>query len=178
MFENELKFEIKDYDKFKKVAKEKDICFDKGIKQKDCVWIMKNSDGMNLVSGEPIVRTREEGDKICLTLKKELKQGCFEEHEILVSEIFETDKILENLGMRKLVTIEKVRQLANIDEFSLYLDVVNLLGSFFEVEVLTEAEDCEAKDRILQFVKQFGLSEDDIVENTYNTLLCRKFGLR
>ncbi|MBQ2713369.1 MAG: class IV adenylate cyclase [Clostridia bacterium] len=178
MFENELKFKIENDKLFQTLLNTNAIIFTSEKHQIDSVWIKKDSDGMNLVSGEPVVRTREQNGKITLTLKIEKNLGVFEEFETVVDNLSETNKILQHLGMRKLVTIDKTRKTASLDGFNLCYDYVENLGSFLEVEFLTEQPDPDGNKKILDFAQKFNLTENDVVQNTYNTLLCRKFNLK
>ena len=178
MFENELKFKIENDALFQTILNNNKIIFTGEKHQIDSVWIKNDSDGMNLVSGEPVVRTREQNGKITLTLKIEKKLGVFEEYETIVDNLDNTNKILQHLGMRKLVTIDKTRKTTSLNGFNLCYDYVKNLGSFLEIEFLTEQPDPDGNKKILDFAKSFNLTQQDVMQNTYNTLLCRKFNLK
>ena len=178
MFENELKFKIENEVLFQAILDINKITFDGEKHQIDSVWIKNESDGMNLVSGEPVVRTREQNGKVTLTLKVEKTLGMFEEYETEVDDLNDTNKILQHLGMRKLVTIDKLRKTGSLEGFNLCYDYIKDLGYFLEIEFLTDQPDPEGNAKILAFAKKFNLTEKSIVKNTYNTLLCRKFNLK
>jgi len=178
MYEHEIKFEVKNLKDLTERLKKEKVVFSGSKHQVDNVWISKDADGTNLVSGLPVVRTREEGGKVILTLKIELAHGTFEEHETEVGSLEETEHILECLGMRKLVEIDKDRKFAKFENYNLCLDNVKNLGNFMEIEIVTKTENQNAKENIIALAKKFGLGEENILKNTYNTLLCRKFNLK
>ena len=178
MYEFEIKFRIENLPQFLENCQKLGIEFGNEKNQIDGVWIAKDADGTNLVSGMPVVRTREEGEKKLVTLKIELKHGTFEEHETTIGSIKEIEDIVGNLGMRKLVEINKTRKNAQYKNYNLCLDNVKNLGDFIEIEVVSKDYDDNAKEKILELSKVFGLTDKDVVVNTYNTLLCRKYNLK
>ena len=178
MFEHEIKFAIKNMKSFLKTLDTQKIEFGNERHQIDKVWILKDADGTNIIPSQPVVRTREQKGKIMLTLKRELAHGTMEEHETEIGDIAAAEGILSVLGFRKLVEIDKRRKSTKAGIFTLCLDTVKDLGNFLEIEFVSKTKDTDAKAKILEFAKTLGLSEKDIVINTYNTLLCRKFDLR
>jgi len=52
---------------------------------------------------------------------------------------------------------------------------VKNLGDFIEIENVSKDDDDKAKEKIMELLKVFGLTEKDVLVKTYNTLLCRKF---
>ena len=178
MYEHEIKFEVKKLDNLLKILDEQKVEFYKEKHQIDKVWILKDADGTKLESGKPVVRTREENDKVMLTLKIELEHGTFEEHETEIENLAAAEGMLGALGLRKLVTIDKHRKMTKLNEFTLCIDSVKDLGDFLEIEFVSETKDDDAKQKIITLASTFGINESDIVKNTYNTLLCRKFDLK
>ncbi|MDD3397646.1 MAG: class IV adenylate cyclase [Clostridia bacterium] len=178
MYEYEIKFKIENLKKFSEICDNLKIKFSNEQVQVDNVWILNDADGTNLITGMPVVRTRIENKIATITLKKEIKHGTFEEYETNVSDITQANEIIKNLGMRRLVEIKKKRRTAIFKNYNLCLDNVEKLGNFIEIEFLAKNFDENSKEKILELAKQFFLSENDIVVNTYNTLLCRKYNLK
>jgi len=178
MYEYEIKFKIENLKKISEICDNLKIKFSNEQVQVDNVWILNDADGTNLITGMPVVRTRIENKIAIITLKKEIKHGAFEEYETNVSDITQANEIIKNLGMRRLVEIKKKRRTAIFKNYNLCLDNVEKLGNFIEIEFLAKNFDENSKEKILELAKQFFLSENDIVVNTYNTLLCRKYNLK
>lgn len=63
-------------------------------------------------------------------------------------------------------------------KYNLCLDKVDKLGDFIEIEHVSKKDDEHAKEKIMALAKTFGLTEKEVVVNTYNTLLCRKYNLK
>ena len=77
--------------------------------------------------------------------------------------------------MRKLIEINKTHKTAQCRSYNLCLHNVKNLGYFIEIENVSKDDDDKAKEKIMELLKVFGLTEKDVMVKTYNTLLCRKF---
>jgi len=173
MYENEIKFKIANLTSLLTNLEKKNCKFTKESHQIDTVYVKQETPGIHIVSGEPVVRVRREGNKQWLTLKREISDGAFMEHELETSQSEEIFHILTNLGMKHFVEIDKERKTGTIDDFNICLDKVKNLGDFLEIEYLTELEweNELAKAKIIALANELGLDTQNIVYKTYNTLL-------
>lgn len=86
-------------------------------------------------------------------------------------------KILENLGFREIARVRKYREVYTWGIFTISLDEVENLGTFVEVESLTNDPELVEKLRrdMLELLEKLGISTSDVVEKTYLELLLEKY---
>ncbi|MDD2473020.1 MULTISPECIES: class IV adenylate cyclase [unclassified Methanoculleus] len=87
-------------------------------------------------------------------------------------ETFET--ILSRLGFRHAATVLKVREFYEMDDVTVTLDDVASLGTFIEIEILTEGNNEEAADRIGVIAKELGVDGPPIYTSYLEMLLSKR----
>ncbi len=88
------------------------------------------------------------------------------------------ERILERLGFRKLVTVDKTRTKFIHGKYEIAFDEVAELGYFIEVELIGETDRPEQeKEKMKQFLRENGVSEFSVPDVGYPHLLMRKKGL-
>lgn len=130
------------------------------------------------VNGETqeCVRIRESKDKAVLCYKYIHRDACpvyCDEYELEISSKEDMEKILFALGFSVQMVIDKVRKTYSYENFEFDLDTVNGALELFEVELTNNNASTE---QILNFVKKYGLTKDDV---TYRgiQLLVKDLGL-
>ncbi len=107
-------------------------------------------------------------DKISMT-REELETG-IDDPEIMTG-------ILEALGYRCLFPVIKLRQLYHRDNITACVDQVEDLGSFMELEVLTDEEEYGGDlSRLTDILTGIGSSMEETTTSSYLSMLLKKHG--
>lgn len=135
-------------------------------------------------NSEPWLRIRTETKQgvatAYLTLKKSVTNQLDSiEHETVVDDEFETQKIIEQLGFVPYSDLTKTRRKAHIGDIELCLDTVLPLGTFVEAEKLTgDDADYEAVvSELWEMLEPFGVSRTDEVADGYDVLMNKHLGI-
>jgi len=115
------------------------------------------------------LRLRKVGEKTFLTYKGakiEKLTKTREEYEVEVDNFNNAKKILEKLGFKEVVKVKKKRRYFRLKEYLVYLDEVQKLGSFVEIE--KKANEYDPKE-LIEFLKALGA--EDIERRSYLELL-------
>ena len=122
----------------------------------------------NLLSNDKGLRIRRQVssgvEQIILTFKGERSDGKYKsrpEHNIEVGNHDELVKVLGGLGFGSVLTVEKSRQMWQLNDCEVCLDQLLMLGKFVEVEGPSEA-------KISEVLEMLGL---DSLEHIHNRLL-------
>lgn len=125
-------------------------------------------------AGVQILRIRrQDGNKVILTFKESLSGGldCIE-YETEISDPDEMKKILLMIGYEVIAEVKKIRRKANYGEYEICLDEVDELGSFIEVEQITEEEDSDTiQNELFEFLMKLGVAKEDRVTEGYDTMM-------
>ncbi len=126
--------------------------------------------------GLQVLRIRQQNNgKIIFTVKETLSNDldCIE-HETDISDSEEMKEILLMLGYTLAVEVKKNRRKANYGEYEICLDEVDGLGSFVEVEQITDEENSETiQDALFEFLVKLGVAKEDRVTDGYDTMMYR-----
>lgn len=127
----------------------------------------------------PVIRVRREecdgARRALLTLKFPMvnELDC-EEHETEVSDPDAMDAILLASGFYSVpqVWVTKRREKGNLGAYEICLDDVDGLGSFIEVEKMTDGTVASevVQEELFQFLESVGVKREDRVESGYDTL--------
>ena len=122
---------------------------------------------------------RKTNEYIRLRYNPKEKQGIFAHHinigdgvnkefEVEVGDIKTFKQILHDFGFLLLGTIDKKREIFEIDEFVVTIDEVKDIGNFLEIEVDGEEYEIEEKrNECKNFLKKLGLSEENICKDIW-----------
>lgn len=127
---------------------------------------------------------RKRNNKVFLNYKHYYPENCeitthCDEFETEVKDSNQLEKIFSALNLKRLVTVEKEREvyLYN-DEFEVALDTVKELGHFMEIEVRKSFGSIEeTREKLFEFAKNLGLDVSKIDKRGYPFLLMKKKGL-
>lgn len=121
--------------------------------------------------------TRGDNTKHIFTLKRSVtNQMDSIEHETEIADPAELEAIIEQLSFTLYSDLTKTRQKAHMGEIEICIDTVDGLGSFVEVEKLTdEHADYEVvATELRQVLRQLGVRPEDEVTDGYDVLMNKK----
>ncbi len=145
--------------------------------QKDTVYVPKGM-GIPVPENTNVLRLREQGNKVLLTLKipKTNQLDCIEK-ELEISDASEMEAIILLLGFEKASFTEKFRRKGKVGDLEVCVDSVTDLGDFIEVEKLVDESAGEGvQTELFAFLQSLGVVEADQVFEGYDILLGRKRG--
>jgi len=127
---------------------------------------------------------RKRGNKAIVNYKHwypenaEVATHC-DEFETEIKNPDQLDKIFSVLDLKKLVTVEKEREVYNYnDELEVSLDIVKELGYFIEIESIKDFGTVDAtREKLFGFAKNLGIDVSKTDKRGYPYLLMKKKGL-
>jgi adenylate cyclase class 2 len=127
------------------------------------------------------LRVRETDDKNYLTYKVDVfdKNNDWlysNEDETQVLDASIVKKIIENLGLQELITVDCNKRIYKEKEYEISFEKVKNLGNFLEVELCTELEVDIQKiiEEIRAFIKKFNLKTTEIINMGKPEMMIRK----
>ncbi|MDQ2973016.1 MAG: class IV adenylate cyclase [bacterium] len=177
----EIEIKVKVADKVTLVNRLNEVGFNlsEPIKQHDIVYGWPGA--VDSASGSVWLRIRTENDsKSIFTLKKSVIVHLDSiEHETVVEDASELEKIIIEMGYELYSDLTKIRQKAKQGNIEICLDELEGLGSFIEAEKIMEldSDHDEVVAELWELFKKLGLSTDDEVHEGYDVLERRSRGL-
>ncbi len=176
--EIEVKAKVSSFQSVREQLEKLGCIFSEPIRQEDDVFVNFDGDFTQLKLGENFLRIRRENKvgktRILFTLKQSQTNelDCIEkETEITDAEQFEGALIL--MGYHKAISVHKNRVKTKYKDMEICLDEVDHLGSFIEVEKITEGEGDTVQEELFNFLETLGVKREDRVINGYDTLMYR-----
>ncbi len=174
MNEIEMKLKVDDLNAIKKVLESKGCVLSETKHQIDTVFLEKNAQDFNIKTGMIVLRIRTIGDKNLITLKQR-KENIIESKEIefFISDSAKCKQLFETLGYKEMVTIDKKRTTTKYKNFNICLDEVLNLGSFVEIEIVTDEENKSDyyESEILKVCSDLGIDVQNRINSHYDTML-------
>ena len=166
-------------EKLRKIAR-----FEKKSKQTDVYFTPAHRNFVGPEFPFEWLSIRERGGKAIFNYKHfypenaETTTHC-EEFETEISDAGRMNKIFSALNMKKLIVVEKERDVYIFkDEFEIALDSVKDLGKFIEIEALKDFGGVEkTRKRLLEFAGNLGIDASKADKRGYPFLLMKKNGL-
>ena len=173
MREVEVKAKIKDKESLVKKLEGLGCIFSPPTSQSDVIYTMRSGTVKDFTSNDVFLRLRTSNGKILFTAKKRLTNSLDRiEHEVEVSSNEEMEQVLILLGFAAAVKITKTRTVTHYNGDEVCIDDVGGLGSFIEVERLTDADDIgSTQEKLFEFLESLGISKDDRVTSSYDILM-------
>ncbi|MCX6757852.1 MAG: class IV adenylate cyclase [Candidatus Nomurabacteria bacterium] len=174
MREIEIKLKVKNMGLLEDKLQEKGCVLSESIYQHDVVYSFKNANEEfeSSKEGDLIFRIRYLKDKAELNLKKQKSNEMDNlEYETVVENPEMMHQILSTLGYKPIIEVKKMRRKGKLGEYEICLDEVEKLGTFVELEKLTNDDDSPEKVReeLFGILKSFGLSREDEETKGYDT---------
>ena len=121
-----------------------------------------------------LIRVRSEGDKKYLTYKgAETKiDGVWEEYEFNIENDVTAKAMLSAMGLDKVIEVNKSRKEYKLENLTICLDDIADLGLFIEIE--SQDDDDINKIKLNDFMKKLDITEDQIINKGYVTMLLSK----
>jgi len=179
MREIEIKLKVKDLDELEKKMTKVGCVFGKSFKQHDVIYSDKNNSRKfdEPIEGNISIRIRYDEDSAKLTLKKQksYQMDCLE-YETKIEDPKVFHNILETLGWTPECEVYKTRKKGKLGEYEVSLDIVEKLGSFVELEMMTDdnADPQKAREKLFEIMAQFGLSKSSEETDGYDIQIYKK----
>jgi len=173
MQEIEIKFKIDDIEKFKKGLIDRGCVLSDELNQKDVIYLFDLNDNLK-GRDKIIVRIRNVNGKSELNLKRKSNvEFQAEEIEFGVEDPDKANSFLLNLGLKEWVTVEKKRVYTKYNVFNICIDEVKRLGSFAEIEIVTEETDKSDyyEKEILKVANELGIDTNNRINNFYDNMI-------
>ena len=174
MKEIEVKAKLKNKDQVIKKLTELGCVFEDTITQDDVVYA-KNTGSLEIFRANDVfLRIRvKNGSKNIFTLKKRMKNDLDAlEYETGIDSKEEMEQALFLMGYQKIVQVIKTRMITHYNGCEICIDEVEGLGSFIEMEKLSEDGDSEKiQDELFAFFMTLGIAEEDRATVGYDILI-------
>jgi predicted adenylyl cyclase CyaB len=72
-----------------------------------------------------------------------------------------------------LIVVEKRREIYFIDNIKFHLDVVKDLGTFVEIEAISDKAEKRLYGQVREYMELFGIREEDLIAGSYSDLLLK-----
>lgn len=172
--EIEVKAKVTDLPELTKRLEALGITFSEPIVQNDETFVDKDfGDYAQFQKGKNVLRIRESNGKYIFTLKQPQANelDCIEK-ETTISDPQEFREALIFMGYLPAVQIHKIRRKAKYKGYEICLDEVKELGTYIEVEKITDEENAEkVQEELFSFLESVGVSKKDGVTHGYDTLI-------
>lgn len=147
------------------------------ITQNDVTFVDANYGAYDkFQAGKNILRIREHNGTYLFTLKQAQHNelDCIE-YETEIADPKEFVEALHLMGYKQVVEIHKVRRKAKYKEYEICVDEVQELGSFVEVEKITDSENADAvQETLFNFLESLGVPREARVTRGYDTMVYLK----
>jgi len=173
--EIEVKARVNDPKTLFKKLKKLGCKFSKAITQYDRVYNKNGKRRTGSRNGSTTLRLRQQNGKVLFTIKQTLSTelDCLEK-EVLVSDLNQMEDAIKMMGYLEVVRVNKIRQHAKFKDFTICLDKVEGLGSFIEVEKISDGDSQKIMNELMEFLLSLGINKEDRVTKGYDTLLLDK----
>lgn len=102
----------------------------------------------------------------CKTLCDDKSHAICNEYEVDIPEIDETRKILESIGLKEFLVIDKERMIYQIDNIKFCFDNINGVGEGLEIEVITDEDVKKVHQELIKLALDLGIEKDEILEKS------------
>ena len=174
MREIEIKLRVNNLEEIEKKLRDKGCVISDPISQHDVIYSLKSikDEFESAKEGDIIIRIRHLKNTAQLNLKQQ-RSGEMDnlEYETEVTDPEATHSILTTLGWFPVVEVKKMRRKGKLGEYEICLDTVEKLGTFIELEKMTEddADPESVKEELFKELESLGLSRKDEETKGYDT---------
>ncbi len=146
------------------------------ITQNDSVFVPEGFVyGQGRKKGINFLRIRELKGRIIFTLKQpQLNELDCIEKELDIDKVDTMKDILKLLGYHEGVKVNKVRIKCKYKDYEVCVDEVDGLGSFVEVEKITDEDAEEVQKELFDFLISLGVKKEDRETHGYDVLMHNK----
>jgi len=159
MKEIEIKAKVEDLSSIKEKLRALGCEFSEPIIQRDISFIHKSLEIPDITRGTISMRIRDTNGNYILTMKKQMENSLDNiEIEINVSDPKKTEDILKILDYHEVARINKKRITCKYKDMEICLDDVDKLGTFVEVEKMSDGDSLKIQKDISEFLNSLGVS--------------------
>lgn len=148
MLEVEAKYAVGDLESVRAGLDRKEVRMEKRQQERDVYY---NAPHRDFGETDEALRVRYDDTGVTVTYKgPKIRVGSAkarEEFNLAVADGELLETILSRLGFRRAATVSKVREFYEMGDVTVTLDDVEGLGTFAEIEILTERKGCRRPDR-------------------------------
>lgn len=177
MKEIEIKAKLNNRESVIEKLKTLGCVFEPPITQEDVVYAKNVASLKDFRTNDIFLRIRIKNNKKTLfTLKKRMTNDLDAiEHEVEISSKEEMEQALFLMDYKEATRVNKNRVVTHYDNCEICIDDVKNLGSFIEMEKLTEEGDSEKiQKELFKFFESIGIKRDDRVLSGYDILMIQK----
>ncbi|MEM2933979.1 MAG: class IV adenylate cyclase [Methanocellales archaeon] len=177
MIEVEVKLAVEDLVALENKVKQMGM---KSAGEKKQLDIYFNAPDRDFAKTDEALRIRIENGKLFLTYKGakfngETKSRREIEIEIKAKSAIKMRNLLLRLGYREVAVVNKIRRIYRSQGLKIYLDQVEQLGSFIEVEAAAAEKNFKAKRKqVFDLLQKLGLNPRNSIRQSYLELLLAK----
>lgn len=177
MMEVEVKVALDEKEKEEVLKKLRKACSTERFQEEEDVFFISTHNTSLGVNNTLKLRRSDGEAKLIFKNKednKDLKRSLEFEVRVKEEDVGNLLQILRHLGFKESLIVRKRRISFYFNGCTVNVDDVEGLGSFLEVEVLSEDEVNDAFNRILEALSALGLSEKRLIRKSYAELIsCR-----
>lgn len=172
MKEVEVKARVVDFTPIIQKLEDLGCTISKPVTQEDHIYIHNSLTFDNFPKHGIVLRVRRQGQKAFFTLKQSQSNELDSlEHETIIEKPEEIEHILKLLDYKKTLDVTKKRRKTHFKDMEICLDDVKGLGTFIEVERLTNDDSEKVQDELFAFLKTLGIREEDRFTQGYDSLI-------
>lgn len=175
MREIEVKLRVNNLSELEQKLKEKDCVLSAPLNQHDIVYSRGSiSEWEESKEGDIILRIRNQDGVAEFNLKQQQSSELDNlEYETKVESPEALHQILLTLGWHPEVEVKKVRRKGKLGEYEICLDEVDQLGSFVELEKLTDdnADPVKVQEELLSVMESLGVPRSNLEVRGYDTMI-------
>ncbi len=139
--------------------------------QKDIIFL-QNGTIYPVGKGKLAVRIREQDSKFIFNLKQSQNNELDNyEREVVIDNPAQMKDIIIKLGFYEAVHVSKTRRKCRYQGMEICIDQVDQLGSFIEVEKISEGNGLKIQEELFSFLKSLGVKEEERVKTGYDTMM-------
>jgi len=176
MKEIEVKAKLRNRNEVIKKLAELDCRLSDPFFQSDQIFVPKHINSLPADTGVPVLRIREAKGKFILTMKIRLTNGLDkQESETEITNPVAMKEIILAAGYKPMVAFKKERRKGKYNDWEVCVDEVEGLGSFIEVEQMSEDGNSEEiQTELFKFLQSLGVTESDREHFGYDVILYLK----
>lgn len=143
------------------------------IRQVDTVYAKIVGNVKEYLTNDHFVRIREKSDgKFLFTVKKPSAKTLLSktEHETEIKNVVELEKAVFLMGYKVANRLVKVRRTAHYGQNEICIDDVEGLGSFIEIEEMSDKDEDVVRKKLRDFLMSLGVSAKDEVDRGYDIM--------
>lgn len=175
MLEVEAKYAVGDLESVRAGLDRKEVRMERRQQERDVYY---NAPHRDFGETDEALRVRYDDTGVTVTYKgPKIRVGSAkarEEFNLAIADGETLEGILSRLGFRRAATVSKMREFYEMGDMTVTLDDVEGLGTFAEIEILTEENKEDAADRIGAIAKELGVDGPPIYTSYLEMLLSKQ----